>query len=93
MEKIKYFDKPTQIAFCDEEGTWQFGIAYCGEIICSCCGSVFDIEEVYEFAPAYIHNPIYPYNSWVNLSDEIRGGELPNGLDEDNCCNIIEVSE
>ena len=45
MEKIKYFDRPTQVVFCDEQGGWKGGIAYCNEIICGCCGSIFDIEE------------------------------------------------
>ena len=44
MEKTLYFDRPTQVAFCDEEGTWKFGIAYCGEIICGCCGAVIPLN-------------------------------------------------
>ena len=92
MEKVRYFDRPTQVVFHDGEG-WSFGIAYCGEIICGCCGGVFDIEEIYDDCPEDIKNPIYLYSFWVDFTDEIRGGELPDGLDEDNCCNIIEVSE
>ena len=82
MEKIAYFDKPTQVYFCNEEGEWKGGIAYCGEVICGCCGSIFEIEELYENAPKNIENPILTYSYWVNISDEIIGGELPNSWTE-----------
>ena len=94
MEKIKYFDRPTQVMFCDEEGEWLAGIAYCGEIICGCCGGVVEIEEIYEFCPNNVKNPIYIYSQWIDISDEIRGGELPEGLEfDDENCKIIEVFE
>ena len=93
MEKIKYFDRPTQVMFCDEEGCWKGGIAYCDEIICGCCGSIYDIEEIYELCSNNVKNPIYTYSQWINISDEIRGGEFPEGLNVDAYGKIIEVSE
>ena len=90
MEKIKYFDKPTQVMFVKEDGEWEAGIAYCDEIICSCCGCVLLIEEIYADCPKNIKNPIRPYSKWVNLSEDIIGGELPTGLTVDEEWDIIE---
>ena len=97
MEAIKYFDEPRQVKFVDEEGTWQTGIAYCGEIICGCCGGIFDIEEIYKNAPKDIKFPIHPYSDWNDISYDITGGELPNTLEEvmitnENCVRI-EIKE
>ena len=100
---MKYFEMPTQVVFADinEPGCWNAGIAYKDEIICACCGGVFSIEEIYEYAEAKI--PIYPYNSWVNISAEIVGEELPDGLtiseylseyvDQIECDSLSQESE
>ena len=90
MEKIKYFDKPTQVIFVKETGAWEAGIAYCDEIICGCCGWVFLIEEIYNNCPKDIKNPIKPYSQWISISEEIVGGELPNGLTINKEGNIEE---
>ena len=80
MEQKMYYERPTQVVFADpdEPGAWITGIAYRDEIICACCGGVFEVEEVLEFAleeqPA-----IYEYSTWNDLSDEIYGGEYPDG--------------
>ena len=67
-----YFDKPTQVAFWDAEGCqWSGGIAYQDEIICGCCGSIIEIEEVFEFAPAEVPLPIRPYEEWADISVDI----------------------
>ena len=59
MEKKKYFDVPKQVMWYDYSGNhWASGIAYCGEIICSCCGGIEEIEDIYGFAPDHIENPI-----------------------------------
>ena len=76
----KFFDKPTQVLFVDEEGTWCSGIAYHDEIICGCCGGIFDIEEVIEFAPEYVQQPIHEYETWIDLSDEIKGSGYPESF-------------
>ena len=78
MDEMKYFDKPTQVVFYDVDGdTWKSGIAYCGEIICACCGGAIEIDEIYEFAPAEIAQPIFPYHSWCDITEDIIGGEMP----------------
>ena len=72
--KYNYFDVPTQVKFWDVAGDHYIGgIAYRNEIICGCCGGVFDINKIYEFAPDAIkEDPIVVYDTWVNLSSKIR---------------------
>lgn len=90
----KYFNCPTQVMFCQENGEWASGIAYCDEIICGCCGGVMLIEEIYEFAPKSIKNPIHIYENWIDLTEEIQGGELPDSLAFDGETGlIVEVSD
>lgn len=75
-----YFEEPTQVMFVDEEGTWQCGIAYEDYIICGCCGGIFYIDDVIGGSPDYIQQPIHEYESWVSISEEIRGGETPESF-------------
>ena len=90
-----YFDEPTQVMFADPDncGKWLAGIAYKDEIICACCGGVFNIEDVIDMAGEDgIVNPIYSYNDWLDISSEICGGEMPEGLEvTDN--GVIEVAD
>ena len=76
MERNLYFKKPTQVWFIDpDEGEiyYNVGIAYHDEIICGCCGDIYEIREVWEAADEEgLTNPIVPM-SWVDLSDEIHG--------------------
>ena len=74
MTKYEHFERPTQVQFCDHEGVIRGGIAYGGEIICGCCGGIFTIEEVYEFASDYGMEPIIPYHDWEPLEETIIGG-------------------
>ena len=76
----RFYDAPTQVYFVDEEGVWRGGIAYRDEIICGCCGGVYEIAEVIEFAPEYVQLPIHEYEFWNNISEEIKGGEYPNSF-------------
>ena len=92
MEKT-YFDNPTQVIFADPDntGSWLVGIAYCENIICACCGGVFEIDEVIEMAHEDgIKCAIYEYSNWAPFSDEIYGGVLPIGLAKDENGNIFE---
>ena len=83
MNENRYFNKPTQVVFYDADGdSWKSGIAYCGEIICACCGRVIKIDEIYNFAPAEIAQPIFPYNNWCDITDDIIGGEMPETWQE-----------
>ena len=91
---IRYFDKPTQVMFNDpESGEWDAGIAYRDEIICGCCGGIFEISEVIENANARnIECAIYSYYSWTDLECEIIGGELPEGLGLNDNDEVYELS-
>lgn len=43
--KYDYFDVPTQVQFWDyKKRRYNGGIAYRDEIICGCCGDVFNIS-------------------------------------------------
>ena len=72
--KYNYFEVPTQVRFWDVDGDHYIGgIAYRNEIICGCCGGIFDISEIYESAPDTLkEDPIVVYDTWVNLSSKIR---------------------
>ena len=94
MDKT-YFEKPTQVVFADSTnaGAWMNGIAYGDEIICACCGGIYSIEEVIEIARENgVKKAIYEYDSWVDLTEEIYGGEMPEGL-EIQGDRIVEVNE
>ena len=86
-----FYDIPTQVMFvepkCMKDGNidngpaWYAGIAYRDEIICACCGGVFEIEDVLESAEGYgLARGIYPYGEWEDISNSIIGGALPLGL-------------
>ena len=82
MEKT-YFNNPAQVVFADPDnpGEWLVGIAYRDQIICACCGGIFDINEVIELAHKDgVKCAIHEYYQWNDIADEIVGGELPEGL-------------
>ena len=83
MSENHYFNRPTQVVFYDADGdNWKSGIAYCDEIICACCGGVIEIDEIYEFAPAEIVQPIFPYSNWCDITEDIIGSEMPEAWQE-----------
>ncbi len=95
MEKT-YFDRPTQVIFADPDnpGEWLCGIAYRDEIICACCGGVFNIDDVIEMAREDgVNCAIHEYHEWNDIADEIVGGELPETLDRNEDGEIYEVSD
>jgi hypothetical protein len=72
-----FFETPTQVKFWDPDGGhYTAGIAYKDEIICGCCGSVFEIEEIIEDTKNDGVVPIIPYELWVDLVSEIAGDDL-----------------
>lgn len=84
MEKITYFDVPTQVKFIDFDGcddNWfeeKGGIAYGNEIICGCCGGIIELddlwsdwEELKDHFPNF-DSPLKVYKTWVDISDDIR---------------------
>lgn len=67
---MTYFDKPTQVRVEDPdgvEGSWIYGIAYKDEMICACCGSVFELDEFNEDGLA-----IEILGDWVDFGEYIR---------------------
>ena len=75
-----YFEEPVQVVFADPDATgeWICGIAYRDEIICGCCGGVFDISEILEIAAEdNIEDPIHSFGlDWVDLSPAIKEGRF-----------------
>ena len=68
MKKQNYFHTPTQVKFYDYDNEkWNAGIAYKDEIICGCCGGVFEIRDIRENAPKEI-DAIVPYKIWIDLT-------------------------
>ena len=90
-----YFETPVQVMFhdVDNPGSWRAGIAYKNEIICGCCGGVFEISDIIEFSDGVVKCPIYFYDCWDDLTDEIMGGDLPEALDRNEDGEIYEVSD
>ena len=75
MKKYEYFAVPTQVKFWDAlSKDYIGGIAYRDEIICGCCGSIFEISEIYESAPSTLEgDPIVIPDRWVDFSHDICG--------------------
>lgn len=75
MKKYEYFAVPTQVKFWDAlSKDYIGGIAYRDEIICGCCGSIFEISEIYESAPSTLEgDPIVIVKGWKGFSDKICG--------------------
>lgn len=75
MKKYNYFAVPTQVQFWDyNHGRYHGGIAYRDEIICGCCGGVFNIIEIYNVAPdTLLEDPIIVYDDWAGFSFAICG--------------------
>ena len=66
------FKKPTHVKWFDffEDGEFKHGIAFNGVVICSCCGEVIPLEEIYEAADDFeIENPIIEFPYWTPLFD------------------------
>ena len=81
MKNMPTFDIPTQVMFWDfTENCYTYGIAYKDEIICGCCGGIFEIAGIVEHTPIELQ-PIYPYENWADLTEEIFGGEHPTGYE------------
>lgn len=62
-----YYYEPTMVKFEDPDNDeWLYGIAYKEEIICACCGSAFDIEELNEDGLEIVEM------DWINLVEFIE---------------------
>ena len=63
----KYFENPKQVRFMDYDGTTHTGIAYKNEIICVCCGGVYEIEDLLLRQP----QDITVWDYWISFAYEI----------------------
>lgn len=62
----RYYELPTQVRWFDaDDKCWIGGIAYRNEIICGCCGSIFEFDEFEE-------GEVVELGNWVNIEEEIR---------------------
>ena len=70
MKKYDHFPVPAQVRFWDyKNGRYKGGVAYRDEIICGCCGGVFNIGKIYEVAPdTLLGDRIIVYDDWVGIS-------------------------
>lgn len=77
MKKYDCFKFPTQVKFWDYIGDRYIGgIAHRDEIICGCCGGIFYISEIYEFAPDTLEeDPIVVCDNWVDINYDICGDD------------------
>lgn len=64
----RYYEVPTQVRWFDSVNKrWIGGIAYKGEVICGCCGGVFELDNFKEDEVEELGG------YWVNIEEEIRG--------------------
>ena len=91
--KIFRYDQPTQVKFIDFDADGLFycgGIAYGTEIICACCGGVFEIADIWADWEQYknesryegIEKPIEAYKCWEPLREEILGNDAYIGYEQ-----------
>ena len=66
-----FFERPTQVKFWDADNErWVGGIGYRGEVICGCCGGIFEVSDLLENNPnGIVRLP------WIDINEEIRGDE------------------
>ena len=75
IENIKNSSVAAQVKFWDGEN-WCTGIMVGRRLVCGYCGGIFDVDEVLQDGREEgIENPIEIFDTWVDLSDEIRGDE------------------
>lgn len=77
---------PRQVMFWDGEG-YCAGIMFGRRIICGCCGAIYDRDEVKEDAMESGVAPLKLFQTWVDLSDEIKGDA------SDEAVVIVEVED
>lgn len=81
--RITIFNEPVQVKFIEaindedmEDVDYIGGIGYSDHIICGCCGAIIPLTDLYEGIPDKdfpIEQVIIPFDSWVDISDEIIG--------------------
>ena len=79
-----YYNEPTMVKCLDT--TWEllgeeteedrphlYGIAYRNELICGCCGSILEIEELIEGAEELGIDLEWTELYWIDIIDAIKG--------------------
>ena len=74
---------PVQVMFYDGENMCA-GILFGEQIICGCCGGVFDVDDIVEMARADGEDAIRLFDTWADLSDEIRGDDDATAVTVEN---------
>ena len=65
---------PSQVMFWDG-GIYCAGIMVGKKIICGCCGTIYDRDEIKEDAMDAGVAPLKLFKTWVDLFDVIEGDE------------------
>lgn len=65
---------PRQVMFWDGEN-YCAGIMIGKLLVCGCCGGTFNLDEVIETAREDGQVPVRVFDTWVDISDEIKGDE------------------
>ena len=65
---------PVQVMFYDGEAM-SAGILFGEQIICGCCGGIFDVYDVVTMAQDEGVDAIRLFDTWVDVSDEIKGSD------------------
>lgn len=80
---------PRQVMFYDGDGMCP-GIMFGDKIICGCCGGVYEVDIVIEYAKADGVVPIRMFHYWVDISTEISG---ESGVEELEGMIALEMEE
>lgn len=65
---------PRQVMFWDGDD-YCAGFMIGKLLICGCCGGTFDLDEVVDNAHEDGQVPVKLFETWVDISDEIKGSE------------------
>ena len=65
---------PVQVMFYDGEAM-SAGILLGEQIVCGCCGGIFDVYDVVTMAQDDGVDAIRLFDTWVDISDEIKGND------------------
>ena len=72
INEVVRYGKPVQVLFYDNEDMCP-GIMVGNQIVCACCGALFDVDEVIDNAREDGAEAIRMFTTWVDISSEIQG--------------------
>jgi hypothetical protein len=70
---------PVQVMFYDGENMCA-GILFGEQIICGCCGGVFDIDTILENAREDGCVPIKVFETWADIGEAIEGDDAESAI-------------